>query len=535
MIKIKYIVSLFLILMMLPILTIFSYLFVPSTEIWSHLIDNLLLTYLFNTAFIVLWVALFTFLIGVSCAWLITMYNFPGKNIFRWLLVFPIAIPAYVSAFIYAGLFEPSGIFFDMTEQLFGMGANLYRTVDMRNIYGVIFILTVCLYPYVYLLCYSTFNQQSYCVFEVGRSMGLNNTDCFLKIGLPLARPGIIAGLSFVIMETLAEYGTVDYYGVSTFTTGIFRAWFAFDDESSSLHLASILLTFVFIVMIVEKYSRGKSQYFHTSQIMRNVRQQNLFGLKSFFAFSWCSLIVLLSSVIPIIQLLSWFLDTYFSIFEYSYFQLIWNTTWIAGMSSLIIVLISLYFCYLDRSLKSIFTNLSLKILSLGYSIPGVVIAIGIMTPIAFLDEFQSNLTDGQPFFYLSGSFIALILAYVIRFSTISLKTNESGLSKIKNNIDLTARSYGMTKISIIKKIHAPMMKVTIITSLILVFVDVVKELPATLIMRPFNFNTLAVNIYELASAEQLSHIASPALTLIIISLIPVIILTRKTISDEKE
>ena len=198
-------------------------------------------------------------------------------------------------------------------------------------------------------------------------------------------------------------------------------------------------------------------------------------------------------------------------------------------------MLISLYFCYLDRSLKSIFTNLSLKILSLGYSIPGVVIAIGIMTPIAFLDEFQSNLTDGQPFFYLSGSFIALILAYAIRFSTISLKTNESGLSKIKNNIDLTARSYGMTKISIIKKIHAPMMKVTIITSLILVFVDVVKELPATLIMRPFNFNTLAVNIYELASAEQLSYIASPALTLIIISLIPVIILTKKTISDEKE
>ena len=233
--------------------------------------------------------------------------------------------------------------------------------------------------------------------------------------------------------------------------------------------------------------------------------------------------------------MLLWFFDTYFSIFEYSYFQLIWNTTWIAGISSLIIVLISLYFCYLDRSLKSIFTNLSLKILSLGYSIPGVVIAIGIMTPIAFLDEFQSNLTGGQPFFYLSGSFIALILAYAIRFSTISLKTNESGLSKIKNNIDLTARSYGMTKISIIKKIHAPMMKVTIITSLILVFVDVVKELPATLIMRPFNFNTLAVNIYELASAEQLSYIASPALTLIIISLIPVIILTRKTISDEKE
>ena len=535
MLKTKYIIGFFLILMMLPILTIFSYLFVPSTEIWEHLIENLLNTYLYNTGFLVFWVMFFTFIIGVSCAWLVTMYNFPGKNIFRWLLVFPIAIPTYVSAFIYAGLFEPSGILFDMTEQFFGMGASLYKTIGMRNIYGAVFILTICLYPYVYLLCYSAFNQQSYCAFEVGRSMGFTNTECLLKIGLPLARPGVIAGLSFVVMETLAEYGTMDYYGVSTFTTGIFRTWFGFGDENSSLHLASILLTFVFIVMIVERYSRGSSQYFHTSQVMRNIRQKNLFGFESFCAFLWCFIIISLATLIPIAQLLVWFLDTYSSIFKESYFQLIWNTTWIAGISSLIIVLISVYFCYLDRSLKSIFTNFSLKVLSLGYSIPGVVIAIGIMTPIAFFDELQTVLTNDKPFFYLSGSFIALILAYTIRFSTISLKTNESGLNKIKENIDLTARSYGFSKISILRKIHAPMKKVTIITSLILVFVDIVKELPATLIMRPFNFNTLAVNIYELASAEQLSYIASPALTLIIIGLIPVIILIRKTVGDERE
>tara|TARA_B100001750_G_C15515164_1_gene606540 strand:- start:493 stop:2094 length:1602 start_codon:yes stop_codon:yes gene_type:complete len=532
MIKTKYFVILFLVMIMLPILTVFSYLFTPSTEIWSHLVDNLLLTYLLNTAFIVFWVASLTGLIGVTCAWLVTIYNFPGKDLFKWLLVLPIAIPAYVSAFIYAGLIEPSGIFFSAVEQFFGMGADLYNFIDMRNIYGVIFILTICLYPYVYLLCYSSFNQQSYCVFEVGRSMGLTNTGCFLKIGLPLARPAIIAGLSFVIMETLAEYGTVDYYGVSTFTTGIFRAWFAFGDENSALHLASILLTFVFIILILEKYSRGSSQYSHTSQIIRKTKQYDLFGLKSVFAFSWCFLIIFLSSIIPIVQLLAWFVDTYSYIFEDSYLELIWNTTWIAAVSALLIVIISLYFCYLDRSLKDIITNFSIKILSLGYSIPGVVIAIGIMTPIAFIDDLQFDLTGGEPFFYISGSFVALILAYLIRFSTISLKTNESGLNKIKDNIDLTARTFGMSKFSIIKKIHVPMMKVTIITSLILVFVDVVKELPATLIMRPFNFNTLAVNIYELASAEQLSYIASPALTLIIISLIPVIILIRKTVNN---
>ncbi len=362
--------------------------------------------------------------------------------------------------------------------------------------------------------------------------MGLTNTSCFLKIGLPLARPAIIAGLTFVIMETLAEYGTVDYYGVSTFTTGIFRAWFSFGDENSALHLAAILLTFVFVVLVLEKYSRGNSQYVHTSQMIRKPKQYTLLGLKSVFAFSWCFLIILLSSIIPITQLLVWLIETYSYVFDDSYLQLIWNTTWIAALSAFLIVSVSLYFSYLDRSLKDIITSFSIKVLSLGYSIPGVVIAIGIMVPIAFLDDLHSTLTNGNPFFYISGSFIALILGYLIRFSTISLKTNESGLSKIKTNIDYTARAFGMSKFSIIKKIHVPMMKITIITSLILVFVDVVKELPATLIMRPFNFNTLAVNIYELASAEQLSYIAPSALTLIIISLIPVIILIRNTVSN---
>jgi iron(III) transport system permease protein len=211
--------------------------------------------------------------------------------------------------------------------------------------------------------------------------------------------------------------------------------------------------------------------------------------------------------------------------------QLLWNTTVIASISSLLIVVVSIYFSYLNRSIKDIFTNISLKLFSLGYSIPGIVIAIGIMIPMTFLDELQSNFF-GEPIFYLSGSFVALIIAYLVRFSTISFVTTEAGLSKIKNNIDLTARSFGLSKFSIIKNIHIPMMKTTIMTALILVFVDIIKELPATLILRPFNFDTLAINIYELASAEQLSYIASPALLLIIIGLIPVIILTKKTINN---
>ncbi|MBT5406265.1 MAG: iron ABC transporter permease, partial [Gammaproteobacteria bacterium] len=238
-----------------PIITVLSYVFSPSTHLWGHLADNLLLEYLSNTFLILMFVSLISVVLGVSCAWLVTMYQFPGKDIFKWLLIMPIAIPTYVSAYIYAGLVEPSGFLFESAESTIGLGKELYNLINLRNIYGVIFILSICLYPYIYLITYSSFKEQSYCAIEVGKSLGLNKKELFRKISIPLARPGIIAGLSLVMMETLAEFGTMDYYGVSTFTTGIYRTWFAFDDDTSALHLASILLTFVFILMILEKYS----------------------------------------------------------------------------------------------------------------------------------------------------------------------------------------------------------------------------------------------------------------------------------------
>ena len=252
-------------IVVMPIFTVFIHLFFPSTSLWDHLADNLLLQYLSNTFIILFFVSIISSLIGISCAWLVAMYNFPGKNMFKWLLVIPIAIPTYISAYIYAGLVEPSGLVFDFFDNYMGLGRELYALVDLRNIYGSIFILSICLYPYIYLLCYASFKEQSYCAIEIGKSLGLNKRESFTRISLPLARPGIIAGLSLIMMETLAEFGTMDYYGVTTFTTGIYRAWFAFGDETSAMHLASILLTFVVILIVIEKYTRGKSQYYHSS------------------------------------------------------------------------------------------------------------------------------------------------------------------------------------------------------------------------------------------------------------------------------
>ncbi|MBT7235996.1 MAG: iron ABC transporter permease [Gammaproteobacteria bacterium] len=517
-----------------PIITVLSYVFSPSTHLWGHLADNLLLEYLSNTFLILMFVSLISVVLGVSCAWLVTMYQFPGKDIFKWLLIMPIAIPTYVSAYIYAGLVEPSGFLFESAESTIGLGKELYNLINLRNIYGVIFILSICLYPYIYLITYSSFKEQSYCAIEVGKSLGLNKKELFRKISIPLARPGIIAGLSLVMMETLAEFGTMDYYGVSTFTTGIYRTWFAFDDDTSALHLASILLTFVFILMILEKYSRGRSKYNHSSQKTRPMKPINMSMRNGIYAFLWCLLIVLLGFIIPIIQLFLWLIDTYSYLFDSEFLEIIINTIIIGSFASVLIVLISIYASYVNRSTSNMYTKFSLKIFSIGYSIPGVVIAVGIIIPITLIDDLQAVIF-GSPIFYLSGSFIALIIAYLSRFSTISFNATESGLSKIKNNIDLTAKSFGFSNFMILKNIHIPMMKTTVITALILVFVDIVKELPATLILRPFNFDTLAIHIYELASSEQLSFIASPALMLITIGLIPVIILIRKTVGYENE
>ena len=521
-------------LVIIPIMTVMSFIFQPSTELWGHLSENLLIDYLLNTGMIVISVALLTIVIGVSCAWLVTNFTFPGVNVFKWLLVMPIAIPTYVSAYIYAGLFEPSGMIFDSVENYLGLGKELYDLIELRNVYGVIFILSVCLYPYVYLLSYSSFKEQSYCAIEVGKSLGLSDKELFSRVSIPLARPGIIAGVSLVVMETLAEFGTMDYYGVRTFTTGIYRTWFAFGDETSALHLASILLTFVFIIIIVEKFSRGKSQYVNTSQKSKKIKARDLNGIYGVYACLWCLLFTLLGFILPVIQLLFWLSETYSYIFEDYYIQVIKNTVSIATIASIIIVLISIYSSYINRATDNLYIKSSLKIFTLGYSIPGVVIAVGIIIPLTMVDNFQARIF-GSPLYYLSGSFFALVLCYLVRFSTISYNATESGLGKIKKNIDLTVQSFGLSDFSILKKVHMPIMKTTLITSFILVFVDIVKELPATLILRPFNFDTLAINIYELASSEQLSYIASPSLILIIISLIPVILLIRKNINfDDK-
>ena len=518
-------IFIFVIIFLLPILFIFLNLFSSTTDIWIHISTYLLEEYIINSLIIVFFVALFTILIGTSLAWLVSMYDFPGVSFFKWLLILPMAIPTYINAFIYSGLNETSGIFFNFFEYYFGLGPFIYNLYNIQNIYGVIFIMSISLYPYVYLLCLPAFANHSYSVFEVGKSLGLNQFQRMTRIGIPIVRPAIIAGVSFVIMETLAEYATMEYFGVPTFATGIFRAWFVLGDDISSLRLSSILLTLVFILIYFEEISRGKKNFNNPTNKVYE-RKKEIPDNKS-LPILLCSLVLFFGFILPLIQIFYWISYSFQEINIAFLSELVLSSAGIAFISAVVIIIFTLNISFISRITKNIFTKICIKIFSLGYAIPGVVLAVGVITPIIYLERSFSRLFNYPPESILTGTFILLIIAYLVRFSTISIKTIDSGFNKISTNYDLVSASFGYSKIETLLKVHLPILLPTIYSAGILLFVDIVKELPMTLILRPFNFTTLPVYLYELAEAENLSSMGVPGLILIIICLIPVIILSK--------
>ncbi len=520
----------FVFIFLVPVVFIFLNIFSESSEVWLHIQTYLLQDYVMNSLIIVIFVAAFTAIIGTSLAWIVSMYEFPGVNIFKWLLILPMAIPTYVNGYIYSGLNETSGLLFNVMDYYFGLGPYVYNLYDIQNIYGVIFIMTISLYPYVYLLCLPAFANHSYSVFEVGKSVGLNTYQRLTKIALPIIRPAVVAGLSFVIMETLAEYATMEYFGVPTFATGIFRAWFVLGDEVSSFRLSSILLTLVFLLIYFEEVSRGKRKFDNpTNKIYERKKEVPKYKTQLVIL---CSLIVFFGSILQFFQIFYWISYSLDRVNILLIFELITSSASIALIGAIVIVLFTLNIAFISRVTKNIFTRLSIKIFSLGYAIPGVVLAVGIITPTSYMEKAISSVLDYPPENLLSGTFFLLLIAYLVRFSTISIKTIDSGFNKISNSYDLLASSFGYSKLQTLTRVHLPILLPTISSATILLFVDIVKELPMTLILRPFNFNTLPVHLYELAEAENLSSIGLPGLILIIICLIPVIILSKGIIKN---
>ncbi|MBU1188288.1 MAG: iron ABC transporter permease [Gammaproteobacteria bacterium] len=518
-------------LLAMPVLVIAGHVLLGESTVWQHLLATVLPGYLRNSLWLALLVGSATVLIGTVCAWLTVMVEFPGRRQFSWLLLLPLALPAYITAYAYAGMLDFAGPLQSALRSWTGWQAGDYFFPGIRNLPGAALVLALVLYPYVYLLARAAFAQQSANALNVARSLGLRPLAVFWRVGVPLARPAIIAGLALVLMETLADYGTVKYFGVQTFTTGIFRTWFGMGDRVAAAQLASVLLLLILSLIVLERWSRGRRRFASGgSRYQQIARYRPSSGLR-WLAVLACALPVMLGFVLPAGQLAWWTLSQGLGQFDRDFAGLLWNSFSLAGMTAVLAVALAVLLAFAARMHRALVVQAATRIAGMGYAIPGTVIAVGVIIPLALLDNQLDSLLRARfgvsSGLLLSGTLVALVFAYLVRFLSVSLQSVESGLAKISPAMDVSAAGLGCRPWQMLRRVHLPLLRGTMVTALLLVFVDVLKELPATLILRPFNFNTLAVRAYELADDEMLIAAAPSALCIALVGLLPVLLLSR--------
>ncbi|MDT8310565.1 MAG: iron ABC transporter permease [Methylophaga sp.] len=518
-------------LLAMPVAVVVGFVFVPSGDVWAHLASTVLSDYISNSLLLMLGVSVGTLLLGVSTAWLTTMCSYPGRGIFEWALLLPMAMPAYIIAYTYTGMLDFAGPVQTLLRDLTGWGFGDYWFPQIRSLNGAVLMLTLVLYPYVYLLSRAAFLNQSVCVLDVSRTLGNGPWRTFFSVALPLARPAIIAGLSLALMETLADYGTVQYFGVSTFTTGIFRTWFGMGSAAAAAQLAAGLMVFVFALIMLERYSRRRARYHHTSRRHQDLRRYHLTGGKAWLAFSVSFSVLLFGFLLPASQLLSWTVSVADDVIDARFMQMLFNSLQLATLAAGLALVLALLMAYGQRLYPGKAIRYAVRVAAMGYAVPGAVIAVGVMIPFAWFDNTLDSWTrvtfDYSTGLLLSGTLVAVVFAYLCRFLAVALQTVESGLGRITPSMDEAGRSFGYRPLTMLRSVHIPILQGSLLTALLLVFVDVLKELPATLILRPFNFNTLAVRAYELASDERLAEAAPAALAIVVAGIVPVILLSR--------
>ena len=517
--------------LLLPVIVVAASVFLSSGDIWQHLYDTVLAEYTANSLLMALGVGCLALPLGVIPAWLVTLYRFPCSRELEWALLLPLAMPAYIIAYTYTGMLDVAGPLQSWLRATFAWQYGDYWFPDIRSLPGAVLMLSLVLYPYIYLLARAAFLEQSASVVEVARTLGIRPAAAFFKVVLPLARPAIIVGLSLVLMETLADYGTVQYFGVATFTTGIFKTWFGLGSSIAAAQLSALLLLFVLFLILLEQHSRRLSRYYDTSTRYGRLQQRRLPGRRGLPALVVCALPILFGFIIPSGQLLSWAIQTWRNSLDTGFLILIANSIELALITAVLAAILALAVSYARRQQPGIMTSLFNRLLGMGYAVPGVVIAVGVLIPFTWLDRYLSHwfglLFDTDPGLLLSGTIAILVFAYLVRFLALSLNTVDAGLAKIKPSMDEAGRSLGVSGFRLLRRVHIPILRGSLLTAVLLVFVDVLKELPATLILRPFNFNTLAVRTYELANEERLADAAFPALAIVLAGIIPVIILSR--------
>ena len=514
-----------------PILVVFSAVLSPAGEVWDHLAETVLWRYIGNTLWIILGVGASVFVTGVVTAWLVTTCRFPGRPIFEWALLLPLAVPSYAIAFTYGGLFEFAGPVQTFLREAFGWSRQDYWFPEVRSVGGAVLVLGLVLYPYVYMLARAAFLEQSVCVLEASRTLGRGPWRGFFSVALPLARPAIATGVALAVMEALSDFGAVQHLAVDTFTTGIYRTWFGLGDSRAAAQLAAILTAVVLVLLVVERRSRGRARYYHTSARYRPLPGYSLRGWRALLAALACFLPIFFGFLLPGAQLVVWAAATADRMIDARLFALAWNSISLAAIAAALAVVVAVVLAYGMRLRPTVLTAAATRFASMGYSIPGSVIAVGVLLPFAWIDNtVDSWMRDAfgvSSGLLLSGTLVALLFAYVVRFLAISFNTVDASLAKVTPSMDAAARSLGKRPLATFLRVHMPIMGGSLLTAGLLVFVDVMKELPATLIMRPFDFNTLAVRAFELASDERLADSASPALAIVVVGIVPVIVLSR--------
>jgi iron(III) transport system permease protein len=510
----------------IPLLIILGGIFAEGSEIWGHILKNLVPGYVTNTFLLMAGVAVLTFLMGVSTSWIVTMYRFPGRRFFECALILPIALPAYISGFTWAGILDYTSPVYLFLRNTFGLDTGQYLFFDVLSLPGAIIIFSLALYPYVYLIVRAYFLRQSRLLFEVSASLGLTPGQSFRRVALPMARPAIVAGVSLALMEVLNDYGLVKYFGVDTFTTGIFNAWFAFGNLNAAMKLSVYLMVFVLALILIERYQRGKMQY-NMGEGGRPFDVHQLNGLRLLLAVLIVSLPFLSGFLFPFIMLLYWAILVIGDVLDPAFWMLLRNSFVLASLASVTIVTFAVFIAYTVRTYPLRFVKMTARFSTLGYALPGAVVAIGILVAFLWLEAKLSIITASGIRIALLGTWFALIYAYLVRFMAIAYNSIESGNERVSVNLDQAARSLGVSKLKTLVTVNLPLIRDSVFVAALLVFIDVLKELPLTLILRPFNFDTLAIRAFEYAGDERLAEAAPAAVIIVLTGFIPVYLLNK--------
>ncbi|ELI5738541.1 iron ABC transporter permease [Vibrio fluvialis] len=518
-------------LLVLPILAIFVTAIGQTDDVFAHLLSTVMPTYAFNTVVLTLSVMALALLFGIPSAWLMAMCRLPGEKVLQWALVLPLAIPGYIVGYIFTGWFDYAGPIQVWLREQTGWMAGEYYFPDIRSLAGASIVLALVLYPYVYLMCRAAFMEQNVSLLQSARLLKCSPWESFRRISLPLVRPSIAVALSLVAMETVGDFGTVSYFAVNTLTTAVYDTWMNYSNLTAAAKISAVMLVIVLLLLSAERYSRRRQKLYQSQFNSHEDFRYALRGWKKWLALLWCWGLVCVAFIFPLLQLLS---------YAYTYFEQSWtaefreyalNSLQVSLSAALIGVAVALVVNFYSR-LKSNRVSVALmRLSSMGYAVPGTVLAIGVMVPVLTLDHAVNDVAKamqwGRPGLIFSGTMFAIIFALIVRFSAVAIGSIESSLNKISPSLDMAARTMGCQANAMLWRVHLPLVRRGALIAGLLVFIESMKELNAALLLRPFNFETLATYVYNYASDEHLELAALPAVLLVLVGLIPLVVVNR--------